>query len=102
MQTTLSPWRFADAKCLNPSGFATILPNPVTNILRLQVQDSKGQEVKAILLDAAGREVLSRKFVPETNMHHEEFGVSSFANGLYFLQVQTFEQQATLKVVKNE
>ena len=79
-----------------------ILPNPVTNILRLQVQDRKGQEVKAILLDAAGREVLSRKFVPETNMHHEEFGVSLLANGLYFLQVQTFEQQATLKVVKNE
>jgi len=79
-----------------------VLPNPVTNILRLQVQDSKGQEVKTILLDAAGREVLSRKFVPETNMHHEEFGVSSLANGLYFLQVRTFEQQATLKVVKNE
>ncbi|WP_028526843.1 choice-of-anchor Q domain-containing protein [Runella limosa] len=79
-----------------------VLPNPVTNILRLEVQDSKGQEVKAILLDAAGQEVLSRKFVPETNMHHEEFGVSSLANGLYFLQVQTFEQQATLKVVKNE
>ena len=78
----------------------TILPNPVTNILRLQVQDSKGKEVKATLLDASGRKVLGRSFVPETNTHHEEFEVGSLVSGMYFLQVTTPEKQATLKVVK--
>jgi len=77
-----------------------VLPNPVTNLLRLQVQDSKGKEVKATLLDAAGRKVLGRLFTPETNTHQEEFEVGNLASGMYFLQVITPEKQATLKVVK--
>jgi|GEM_PF-3575275 len=34
----LSPW-----KGLNPSNFASVLPNPVSTILRLKVEESKGQ-----------------------------------------------------------
>ncbi|WP_028526834.1 MopE-related protein [Runella limosa] len=85
---------------LNPNSFATVLPNPVTNILRLQVQDSKGQAVQTTLTDASGREVLRRQFVPETNTHQEEFGVSELPTGMYFLKVSTSEKQTTLKVVK--
>ncbi|MBB3838367.1 hypothetical protein FHS57_002372 [Runella defluvii] len=80
--------------------FATVLPNPVTHTLRLNVQDSKGQVVQAALMDAAGRDVLSRQFVPETNTHQEEFGVNALPAGMYFLKVTTSEKQATLKVVK--
>ena len=80
--------------------FATVLPNPVTNILRLKVQESKGQVVQAALTDATGREVLQRKFVPETNTHQEEFGVSELASGVYFLRVQTENKQEVLKVLK--
>jgi len=77
-----------------------VLPNPVTNILRLQVSDSKGQEVKTTLTDVSGRSVLSRQFVPETNSHQEEFGVSEVPSGMYFLQVTTADKQETLKVMK--
>ena len=63
--------------------FATVLPNPVTNILHLKVQASKGQVVQTALMDAAGREVLSRQFVPETHTHQEEFGVSELTMGIY-------------------
>ncbi|MBB3838372.1 hypothetical protein FHS57_002377 [Runella defluvii] len=80
--------------------FATVLPNPVTHTLRLNVQDSKGQVVQAALTDAAGRDVLSRQFVPETNTHQEEFGVSELPTGMYFLRVQTESNRAFLKVLK--
>ena len=80
--------------------FASVMPNPVTNVLRLKVQDSKGQVVQSTLMDATGREVLRRQFVPETNTHQEEFGVSELPTGMYFLKVSTETQQATLKVVK--
>ncbi|HAK80132.1 MAG TPA: hypothetical protein DCM71_25325 [Runella sp.] len=80
--------------------FATVLPNPVTNMLRLKIQDSKGQVVQTVLTDASGRQVMGRKFVPETNTHQEEFGVSELPTGMYFLKVTTADQQATLKVVK--
>ncbi|AYQ33350.1 BspA family leucine-rich repeat surface protein [Runella sp. SP2] len=90
-----------NGKQLTDNGvFATVLPNPVTNILRLKVQDSKGQMVQTTLTDAAGREVLSRQFTPETNTHQEEFGVSELPTGMYFLKVTTPDKQATLKVVK--
>ncbi|WP_028526985.1 right-handed parallel beta-helix repeat-containing protein [Runella limosa] len=99
----LSSRRFADARDLKPAdngSFATILPNPVTNILRLQVQANKGQAVQTTLTDASGRRVLSRQFVPETNTHQEEFRVSELPAGMYFLQVNAGDKQATLKVVK--
>ncbi|HAO50357.1 MAG TPA: hypothetical protein DCR35_14290 [Runella sp.] len=82
--------------------FATVLPNPVTHTLRLKVQESKGQVVQTTLMDAAGREMLSRQFVPETNTHQEEFVVSALPTGMYFLKVSMPDQQATLKVVKVE
>ncbi len=92
-----------NGKQLTDNGvFATVLPNPVSNILRLKVQDSKGQMVQTSLTDASGREVLRRQFVPETNTHQEEFGVSELPAGMYFLKVTTETKQATLKVVKVE
>jgi len=77
-----------------------VMPNPVSTVLRLQVQDSKGQAVQTTLTDASGRSVLRRSFVPETNTHQEEFGVRELPTGMYFLNVSTETQQATLKVVK--
>ena len=80
--------------------FATVLPNPVTNILRLQVKDSKGQSVQTTLTDVSGREILSRQFVPETNKHLEEIAIEGLESGVYFLKVVANTQQTTLKVVK--
>ena len=80
--------------------FAQVMPNPVSNVLRLKVLDSKAQKVNVSLLDASGRMLFQRGFVPETNAHQEEFEVSELANGMYFLQVNAGEKQATLKVVK--
>ncbi|WP_084332126.1 M36 family metallopeptidase [Runella limosa] len=97
MATNLSSQR--DLKSTD-NVFAQVMPNPVTNILRLQVPDSKAQVVQTTLLDAAGRQVLSRTFVPETNTHQEEFGVSELPTGMYFMKVTTPEKSALLKVVK--
>ncbi|MCA0232113.1 MAG: BspA family leucine-rich repeat surface protein [Bacteroidetes bacterium] len=77
-----------------------ILPNPVTDILRLQVQDSKGLQMQAELMDASGRRVLRRQFVPETNTHQEEFEASGLPNGIYFLKVANSTNTTTLKVIK--
>ncbi|MCA0230892.1 MAG: T9SS type A sorting domain-containing protein [Bacteroidetes bacterium] len=87
---------------MTKGAFAKVMPNPVLSVLRLQVSDSKGQEVNVTLLDASGREMLHRNFVPETNSHREEFGVSELPTGMYFLQVVTAEKQTVLKVVKVE
>jgi len=84
----------------NASTFATVVPNPVSKVLRLKIQANKGQAVETTLTDASGRRVLSRQFTPETNTHQEEFGVSELPTGMYFLKVNAGDKQATLKVVK--
>ncbi|AYQ33265.1 T9SS type A sorting domain-containing protein [Runella sp. SP2] len=89
-----------EAKGEGQGGFAIVMPNPVTNVLRLKVQESKGQEVQTTLMDASGREILHRQFVPETNTHQEEFGVSELPTGMYFLKVTTSAKRDILKVIK--
>ena len=87
---------------LSSLGFAQISPNPVANTMHLKVMEAKGQSVHVSLLDASGRMMLQRAFVPETQQHQEEFEVRSVANGIYFLRVSTANKQVTLKVVKVE
>ena len=76
------------------------MPNPVANTLHLKINEAKDQKVNVHLLDASGRMLLQRAFVPQTNTHQEEFEVSELANGMYFLKVVAGDKQATLKVVK--
>ncbi|MBB3841343.1 hypothetical protein FHS57_005371 [Runella defluvii] len=82
------------------SAIATVLPNPVSNVLRLKLQESKGLVVQTSLTDASGRAILHRQFVPETNTHQEDFGVSELPKGMYFLQVKSERTQSTLKIIK--
>ena len=84
----------------NSTSFAQVMPNPVTKVMRLGIQGAKGQTVKAELVDVAGRSMLERRFVPETQSHQEEFEVEKLVEGIYFLRVTTPDKQATLKVVK--
>ncbi|HAK80869.1 MAG TPA: hypothetical protein DCM71_29170, partial [Runella sp.] len=100
-RTAESGQQSANGKQLTDNGaFATVLPNPVSNILRLKVQDSKGQMVQTTLLDVAGRQVLHRTFSPETNAHYEEMNVEMLPEGLYLLRVITNDKQEVLKVIK--
>ncbi|HAK75704.1 MAG TPA: hypothetical protein DCM71_02050 [Runella sp.] len=80
--------------------FATVMPNPISNVLRLKVQNSKGQSVQTSLTDVTGREVLSRSFVAETHAHLEEMETKGLETGVYLLKVSTSDKHTTLKVVK--
>ncbi|WP_051398277.1 ExeM/NucH family extracellular endonuclease [Runella limosa] len=80
--------------------FAMVMPNPISNVLRLKVQNSKGQSVQTILTDVTGREVLSRSFVAETHAHLEEMETKGLETGVYLLKVSTSDKHTTLKVVK--
>ncbi len=80
--------------------FAQVMPNPVANIMHLTVSEAKGQTVNASLVDASGRTLIQRSFVPESHQHQEEFEVNNLTGGMYFLRVNTAGKQATLKVLK--
>lgn len=79
-----------------------ISPNPVSNTMRLKVTEAKGQMVSVTMMDAVGRTVLKRTFVPETHQHQEEFEVNHLANGMYFIGIGTDKKQAVHKILKTE
>jgi hypothetical protein len=81
-------------------GLVQVIPNPVVNTMQLHVSEARGESVNIDLLDAWGRSLLQRSFVPPTNHHQEEFDLSHLANGMYFLRVKAHDQQTTLKIVK--
>ena len=80
--------------------FASVFPNPVSNVLRLKVQNSKSQKVQATLNDALGREVFTRSFVPQTHSHQEDFAVGALQSGVYFFNVKKEAKEVILKVIK--
>ncbi|MFN8344421.1 MAG: T9SS type A sorting domain-containing protein [Spirosomataceae bacterium] len=82
--------------------WAELTPNPVQSSMRLKVSGQKGQPVEATLLDAAGRRMLQRSFVPASEQHQEEFEVSHLGTGMYFLQVNSGNKNASLKLIKAE
>jgi hypothetical protein len=80
---------------LNPLIFASVMPNPVSSVLRLKVSEAKDPKVTINLMDASGRALLQHDFVPDTNPHQEEFNVSQLTNGMYFLKGNAGDKQAT-------
>ena len=76
--------------------------SPFSNTIRLKVSEAKSQNVGVSLMDASGRMMLQRSFVPETNQHQEEFEVGQITSGIYFLKVNTENKNATIKVLKVE
>ncbi|MFN8344419.1 MAG: ExeM/NucH family extracellular endonuclease [Spirosomataceae bacterium] len=80
--------------------WAELTPNPVQSSMRLKVSGQKGQPVEATLLDAAGRRMLQRSFVPASEQHQEEFEVSHLGTGMYFLHLHSGPFKATIKVIK--
>ncbi|MFN8346898.1 MAG: cadherin-like beta sandwich domain-containing protein [Spirosomataceae bacterium] len=83
-------------------GGVEIWPNPASNILRLNVNEAKDQSIYVNLSDASGRIMMQRTFVPTAHRHQEEFEVSHFSNGLYFLRVHIEQKHTTLKWIKTE
>lgn len=79
---------------------AEAIPNPFNSVLHLFINDAKNKKVDVSLIDASGRMILERGFVPETNRHQEDINVGDIANGMYFLKVNADGKQSTLKVVK--
>lgn len=79
---------------------AEVMPNPVKNVLQVQINDSKGQTFDLQFMDISGRLMQSKKIVAETNQHKETLDVTAQGAGMYFLKVVGATKSQTLKVLK--
>ena len=88
---------------LSTSNFATafglkIFPNPVTQNLKLNIENYNNETLFAELFDTAGRSILKQKI----NANTTSFDVSNLRSASYILSVSKNGQQLkTYKIIKN-
>ncbi|MDA9028191.1 T9SS type A sorting domain-containing protein [Flavobacteriaceae bacterium] len=88
---------------LSTSNFATafglkVFPNPVTQNLKLNIENYNNETLFAELFDTAGRSILKQKI----NANTTSFDVSNLRSASYILSVSKNGQQLkTYKIIKN-
>lgn len=82
---------------VNGSGNVNAFPNPFTSVISLQ-NNNEGKTLNVELVDMDGKTVLQRTMTAP----QEQFDLSSFSNGIYFLRVYDAENKLvqTLKINK--
>ena len=89
---TLSTSKFATAFGLK------VFPNPVTQNLKLNIENYNNETLFAELFDTAGRSILKQKI----NANTTSFDVSNLRSASYILSVSKNGQQLkTYKIIKN-
>lgn len=78
---------------LGPGGLVKIYPNPANSILNIELPGFANIRI----VDIAGQEVMNIEEVPERG----SIDVSSLSRGIYFVNVNTGSETATLKMLKN-
>ncbi len=81
----------------NIKGLVTVFPNPTTDKVFVNLPSRNISEVRINLRDATGKHVMQKSLKYSTQF---EFDLSSFSQGLYFLQIITHETSETVKILK--
>lgn len=76
-----------------------IYPNPVEQLLQIDLQFSKQQAAQLTMHNATGQ--IIRSFALGTlSEYHQQVDMRDFAQGVYFVKLQTEEQVVTRKLIK--
>ncbi|HEV7350551.1 ExeM/NucH family extracellular endonuclease [Telluribacter sp.] len=79
----------------------SVLGNPVTEVVTLDVRGAKGQPLQVQLMDLQGRIIQTRQIENAAEVEHHTFDVRRVGVGMLLLQVSTSQQQKVVKIVKN-
>ncbi|MGM9510463.1 putative Ig domain-containing protein [Larkinella sp. GY13] len=78
----------------------TVLGNPVSDQVVVEIRGAEGQPLRLQLTDASGR-LIGQRHVPEAGLvERHQFDVSQQAPGLLFLRVTNSTQSAFLKLIR--
>ncbi len=71
----------------NASTLVSIHPNPVSDLLRVRLEQATGEAVSLTLRNALGEQLIQRSLGPVSGTRSEVIDLSSLAGGLYFIEV---------------
>jgi Secretion system C-terminal sorting domain/Carbohydrate esterase, sialic acid-specific acetylesterase len=97
------PARIANADDTQTTPKTTeVYPNPVRDVLNIDLNDMKGQDVTLSFTDLLGRVVIQKSLKPLTNRHIESINIGQEKTGTYFLNITNETQKTILKIIKSE
>ncbi|MFN8356945.1 MAG: T9SS type A sorting domain-containing protein [Spirosomataceae bacterium] len=77
-------------------------PNPVSNLLVVEVKLKEASALKLNLINSVGQVVQGFDSPEESLIHKKEIDMSSFKEGLYLIEVQSKDGKMTKRVIKAE
>lgn len=83
---------------LNLEGSVKVYPNPANNLLNIEL-DEMYEVINVRIMNILGKEVQQKQFKREQLLRLD---ISELPSGPYFIQLQTPEGNASIRVVKNE
>lgn len=93
-------YTYRNTPVLNTTQFSksivTLYPNPVADVLRLQINTNTPDKPDIRLYTATGKLISQKRYTPT----HNTLNMVKLPSGIYFLEVSTNNQTETFKVVK--
>ncbi|MBK9108672.1 MAG: T9SS type A sorting domain-containing protein [Saprospiraceae bacterium] len=77
----------------------SLYPNPVNDLVNLEVLGAEGQEAIIYLLNAAGQKVLMHSIPQDGNSVQKQFSLAGLAKGMYFMHIQLNDKILIRKLI---
>lgn len=77
-----------------------VFPNPTDDFVTVQLKSKKAADFRALLITIDGKIIVSREYV-NTTIINDEISLKNYSSGVYFLQIESENEQATYQLIKN-
>ncbi|MBK9792120.1 MAG: T9SS type A sorting domain-containing protein [Sphingobacteriales bacterium] len=77
-----------------------VFPNPADDFVTVQLKSKKAAEFRILLITIDGKIIVSREYV-NTTIINDEISLKNYSSGVYFLQIESENEQATYQLIKN-
>ncbi|MEO5647574.1 MAG: T9SS type A sorting domain-containing protein, partial [Chitinophagaceae bacterium] len=95
-------FKFSDIRSVRNNGNAefTIYPNPVQDVMKVEIYSDKSDKGIIIVNDINGKQVYSRAVNVVTGDNTFTLDISTMAEGAYFIKIQLSEDMSVKKFTK--
>ncbi len=77
-----------------------LYPNPVSSLANIEVRNNKSEKYNLIISDASGKVESVQQGILSAGNNHIAVNTSSFATGIFFIEIVTNSSKRSLKFVK--
>ncbi len=84
-------------------GITQLFPNPVSDMLHVQIQSAKLQSIQVLVFDITGKQMLSKSIDLKVGMNEINTSFANLGAGMYILKVEneTGTKLSSIKIFKN-